>query len=877
MKQMGLNEIRRAFLEFFESKGHYVEKSYSLVPKNDKSLLLINAGMAPLKNYFTGAEEPPGRRMATCQKCIRTGDIENVGKTARHATFFEMLGNFSFGDYFKEESLAWGWEFATKVLEIPEEKLWATVYYEDDEAYDIWKDQIRIPEDRIVRLGKEDNFWEIGVGPCGPCSEIYYDRGETYSCGDPDHLPGCECDQFLEFWNHVFTQFNKNEDGSYSELDNKNIDTGMGLERIAAVLQGVDSIFEVDTIRAILDKVVAISGRPYQADPRDDVSIRIITDHIRAVTFLVSDGVLPNNEGRGYVLRRLLRRAARHGKLLGIEGPFLTEVAKVVIDQSREAYENLATKKDFILRVIEHEENRFSETIDQGNQILMDYIETYKDRGILPKEEAFKLYDTYGFPLDLTKEILEEIGMRVDEAGFNEAMEAQRNRARKAREKGEGTGWEEEVSLLLKELPATAFLGYESLEAEGKCVGILKDMEMVEGAGIGDAVQIVTDRSPFYPESGGQVGDRGLIEGPGVKVRVTDTQKSKGGVILHEGTLVEGDLEVGVTLVFKVDGVTRRATAKNHTSTHLLHKALKMVLGDHVEQSGSYVDSQRLRFDFTHFGPLTREELQEVEAIVNREIQKGLPVAVREMPLKEARALGAMALFDEKYADRVRVVSAGDFSMELCGGTHLGNTGEANLFKILSENGIAAGTRRIEALTGEAAIDYYRDLERTLNEVLEVIKVNKEEILTRSRHMVQDMKQLMKENELLKTKVASKQLENILEERVSLEGVDIFTHGFDDIDVNVLREMGDRLKNRLQEYLIVLGTRTPDKVVYIAMASPRAIEMGLHAGNVVREVARLSGGSGGGKPHMAQAGGSDPESMEQALEKVVQIAKNMLK
>ncbi|OPL08462.1 MAG: alanine--tRNA ligase [delta proteobacterium ML8_F1] len=877
MKNLGLNEIRKAFLDFFESKGHYVASSYSLVPKNDKSLLLVNAGMAPLKNYFIGAEEPPAKRMATCQKCIRTGDIENVGRTARHATFFEMLGNFSFGDYFKEESIAWGWEFATQVLEIPEEKLWATVYYEDDEAYEIWKNNIGIPEERIVRLGKEDNFWEIGVGPCGPCSEIYYDRGEDYSCGDPEHKPGCECDQFLEFWNHVFTQFNKNEDGFYTELKNKNIDTGMGLERIAAILQGVDSIFEVDTIRAILDKVVAISGRPYQRDESTDVSLRIITDHIRAVTFLISDGVLPDNEGRGYVLRRLLRRAARHGRLLGIEGPFLDQVAEVAIEMSSQAYENLASKRDFILRVIAHEEQRFSETIDQGHQILFDYIEAYRQKGVLPGIEAFKLYDTYGFPLDLTKEILEEIGMEVDEEGFSEAMEAQRSRARKAREKGEGPGWEEELTRLLREFPRTSFLGYETLESTGKCAGILRGNEKVEFATEGQKVRIITDQTPFYPQSGGQVGDRGVITGPGVVITIRDTHKSAAGVILHEGELTRGDLEVGMTLTMTVDGPSRRATAKNHTTTHLLHKALKIVLGDHVEQAGSYVDASRLRFDFSHIGPMTPDEIQKVEDIVNGEIQKGQAVTVEEMGLEEARAAGAMALFDEKYDEVVRVVRAGDFSTELCGGTHLTNTGEANLFKILSETGIAAGTRRIEALTGQAAIEYYQELENTFNAVLEIIKVNKDEILSRSKHLVQDMKHLMKENELLKSKVAARQLEAALDRRVILEGISIFSHGFDQVDVNVLREMGDRLKNQLGEYLVVLGTTLEEKVVYIAMASPKAIEKGLHAGNVVREVAKLSGGSGGGKPHMAQAGGSEPQSMEQALEKVVEIAKNMLK
>jgi alanyl-tRNA synthetase len=877
MKSMGLNEIRQAFLDFFESKEHYVGKSFPLVPQEDKSLLLVNAGMAPLKNYFTGAETPPNVRMATCQKCLRTGDIENVGYTARHATFFEMLGNFSFGDYFKKESIEWGWEFVTQVLEMPVDKLWVTVYLDDDEAYEIWEKDIKVPKERIVRLGKEDNFWEIGTGPCGPCSEIYFDRGESFGCGDPDHKPGCNCDQYMEFWNHVFTQYNRDENGNYSPLENKNIDTGMGLERIAAIMQGVDSIFEVDTIKSVLDKVVELSGKTYGANRKDDISIRIITDHIRSVTFLVSDGVLPNNEGRGYVLRRLLRRAARHGKLLGIKEMFLKDIVDVVIEMSGEAYPNLIEKKETIKKVISIEEERFYQTIDQGMAILESYIETHKSTGVLPGEDAFKLYDTYGFPLDLTREILEELDMTVDEAAFEKAMEAQRTRARSARENEDEVGWEESTNKILRTFEKTKFVGYDYLEYDSICLGILNQGKSVEIATIGDVDDIITQETPFYAESGGQTGDHGLMSAPGVEVQVQDCKKSKSGVFMHRCRIIKGTVSLGMSISLKIDKARRKDTARNHTSTHLLHKALRTVLGEHVEQAGSYVGPDRLRFDFTHFNPMTTEEVLEVENIVNDAILACDDVTVVETDIENAKALGAMALFNEKYGDTVRVVRVGDFSMELCGGTHLSNSSEAGMFKIVSEGGVAAGVRRIEAVTANQALRHFRNTEDTLNQVLEVIKVNRSEIIDKSMNLLDDIKRLAKENESLKSKAAGSHLKEILDQSVLLDGVSIVSYGFENFDIMTVRNMADRLKDELDEYVIVLGASKDDKVAFVSMSSEGAISKGLHAGNIIREVAKLTGGSGGGRPNMAQAGGKEPQKMNAALSEVVNIAKKMLK
>lgn len=707
MEKMGLNEIRSKFLEFFESKGHYVANSYSLVPNNDKSLLLINSGMAPLKNYFSGVEVPPSVRMCTSQKCIRTGDIENVGITARHATFFEMMGNFSFGDYFKRESIKWGWEFVTEWLNIPEDKIWVTVYEEDDDSYDIWAKEMNFPEERMVRLGKDDNFWEIGTGPCGPCSEIYFDRGEEYGCDNPDCKPGCDCDRYLEFWNHVFTQFDRDEEGNYSLLENKNIDTGMGLERMGCIMQGVDTIFEVDTIKSILEAVEKLTGVKYGENPKNDISIRIITDHIRAVTFLVSDGVLPSNEGRGYVLRRLLRRAARHGKLLGVKELFLQKLIDEVIKVNDKAYPVLVEKESYIKKVVGIEEEKFNETIDQGTEILNSYIEVLKNEGktVLSGQEAFKLYDTYGFPIDLTKEILEEEHLSVDEEAFNEEMEKQKERARNARGNMDGESWKEDPLSKLESTVDSTFNGYSEIYGEGTIEAIVKDDELVQSAEEGDKVSIVLDNTTFYPEGGGQVGDCGLITNENLVLEVLNTKKGANNSIKHIGIIKSGRISNGDKVKTLVDRETRMSAARNHSATHLLHKALREVLGEHVNQAGSLVTPERLRFDITHFEAISNEELKVIEEKVNNVILSSLDIKCDIMNIKEAKEKGATALFGEKYGDEVRVVSMGDYSTELCGGTHLTNTSQVGMFKILSEGGVAAGVRRIEAITGKAVYE----------------------------------------------------------------------------------------------------------------------------------------------------------------------------
>ena len=702
MKKMGCNEIRKSFTDFFESKGHYIGKSSSLIPKNDKSLLLINSGMAPLKNYFSGVEVPPKNRMSTVQKCIRTGDIENVGKTARHGTFFEMMGNFSFGDYFKEDAIKWAWEFVTKHLEIPEDKIWATVYLNDDEAHDLWLKYSSIPEERIVRLGKDDNFWEIGLGPCGPCSELYYDRGEQYGCDNPDCKPGCDCDRYLEFWNLVFTQFDRQEDGSYPELAHKNIDTGMGLERIGCIMQDVDNIFEVDTIRAIIDEIERVSGVKYGVDAKSDVSIRIITDHIRAMSFMIADGILPSNEGRGYVLRRLLRRAARHGKLLGIKEDYLYNLFDVVKEVSGEAYPELVEKEGYIKKVIKIEEEKFNETIDQGSEILNGYIEELKanNESTLAGEKVFKLYDTYGFPMDLTQEILEEVGFDLDEEGFNTEMDKQRERARSARGNMEGESWKEDPLSTLDSSVASNFCGYKHLSTTGVVNAIVKDDEIVDSITEGDKAIIVLDRTTFYAEGGGQVGDSGILENENAVFEVITTKKGANNTIKHIGIVKKGSINTKDELKSLVNREIRMASARNHSATHLLHKALKETLGEHVNQAGSLVTPERLRFDITHFEPISKEELDIVERKVNDVILQSLDIDCEVMGINEAKEKGAMALFGEKYGNEVRVVSMGDYSIELCGGTHLNNTSQVGLFKILSEGGVAAGVRRIEAITG---------------------------------------------------------------------------------------------------------------------------------------------------------------------------------
>lgn len=875
MKTMGLNEIRSKFLEFFESKDHLVQSSYSLVPQNDKSLLLIAAGMAPLKNYFIGAEEPPNKRMSTCQKCIRTGDIENVGHTSRHATFFEMLGNFSFGDYFKHESIAWGWEFVTdeKWLGIPTDNLWVTVYEEDDEAFEIWENEIGVPKDRIVRLGKEDNFWEIGTGPCGPCSEIYYDRGEKYGCDDPDCKPGCDCDRFVEFWNHVFTQFDKDEEGVYHRLENPNIDTGMGLERVACLMQNVDSIFEIDTIKHILDAVIKVTGKAYGSSDKDDVSLRIITDHIRAVSFMVGDGILPNNEGRGYVLRRLLRRAARHGKLLGVEGNFLFDLVDEVIHVSGDAYPELVDRQDYIKKIISIEEERFQATIDQGLEILMNHVQEMESKGIktFSGADAFKLYDTYGFPLDLTEEIIAEKGIHVDKAEFDAEMEAQRERARSARENMGDVGWEDDVLSELSHLNATVFKGYTETASDAKVLAIVNDNKLVNNAAKGSKISVILDKTPIYAESGGQIGDHGFIQGDNLLFKITDCKKGLGGLFLHIGEVLEGEIKTEQTVAVQVEMNYRMDVARNHTATHLLHKALKEVLGSHVEQAGSLVEDQRLRFDFTHFQAMTVDEIDQVEKQVNARIFDSLNVIKEELTLQEAKAKGATALFGEKYGEKVRVVSVGDYSMELCGGTHLENSSQIGMFKMLSETGVAAGVRRIEAITGRSVYSYLFNLDTKINGIADQLKTNVPDVEGRIESLLLDLKKAQKENDSLKQKAASKGADDLIENAKEINGIKVITAKFEGLDANTLRTLGDKLKDQMDSALIVLATVNGSSISFISMATDEAIKKGAHAGNVVREVAKVAGGGGGGRPNMAQAGGKDASKVDEALAKVYEL------
>ena len=879
MKKLGLNEIRKRFLDFFESKDHYVRQSYPLVPQGDDSLLLINAGMAPMKAYFMGKEEPPKKRMATCQKCIRTGDIENVGVTARHATFFEMLGNFSFGDYFKRESINWGWEFVIEQLEMPADKLWISVYEDDDEAFEIWNKEVGVPAERMVRLGKADNFWEIGVGPCGPCSEIYYDRGEAYGCGSPDCKPGCDCDRYLEFWNHVFTQFDKDEEGVYHLLPNPNIDTGMGLERMACIMQDVNTIFEVDTIKHILNGVLEISGAEYGKDGKNDTSIRIITDHVRAVTFMIADGVLPSNEGRGYVLRRLLRRAARHGKLLGVEGAFLVNLMEKVIEVSGDAYPELIEKRDYIKKILRIEEERFQETIDQGMDMLKDHMKSVKASGsdTISGEDAFKLYDTYGFPVDLTKEIAEEEGLKVDEEGFESEMEKQRERARSARGDMEGAGWKEDVFDSLDSSIKSEFMGYEKLQMESTVLVIVKENELVDSASEGETVTIILDKTPFYAESGGQAGDRGELVSGGFKARVTDTQKGLNARIHHEVVVESGQVKTGQKVDALVLEEMRMATGRNHTATHMLHTALKNVLGNHVEQSGSLVNHEKLRFDFTHFESISKEELLEVERIVNINILKAHKVDVIDASLEEAKGMGATALFGEKYGDRVRVVKMGDYSMELCGGTHLENTSQVGLFKILSESGVAAGVRRIEAVTGMAVYNMLNQKQALIDEVCSVLKAKEDNVVNRSGAVMSQMKDMEKEISSMKSKLLSSSIDDILNSKESVDGVDFIAYKFENTDMDSLRDSADKLRDKMGSAVIVLANIDGDKVNFVCAATKDLMAKGVHAGNIVKEVAKMTGGGGGGRPDMAQAGGKDPSKVDEALSKVTDIIKSQLK
>ena len=884
MKVYGLNELRRMYLEFFESKDHLRLNSFSLVPQNDKSLLLINSGMAPLKPYFTGQEIPPKKRVTTCQKCIRTGDIENVGKTARHLTFFEMLGNFSFGDYFKKEAIAWSWEFLTEVVGLEADRLYPSIYFEDEEAFDIWVNDIGVAADRITRFERDengdcDNFWEHGAGPCGPCSEIYYDRGEKYGCGSPDCKVGCECDRFMEVWNNVFTQFESDGNGHYTELVQKNIDTGMGLERLAVVVQDVDTVYDVDTMKAIRDKVCEIAGVTYQTNEKHDVSIRLITDHIRSVTFMVSDGIIPSNEGRGYVLRRLLRRAARHGKLLGINGKFLADLCKTVIAESKDGYPELEEKKDYILKLLTIEEDNFNKTIDQGLSILADLEENLVKEGknTLDGEDAFKLYDTYGFPLDLTKEILEEKGFLVDEEGFQKAMNVQRETARSAREVTNYMGADVTVYQSIDPAITSNFVGYDRLSHDSKVTVLTTESEIVEELVAGQSGTIIVDETPFYATMGGQLNDAGVIKTANATFVVEDVIKLQGGKIGHVGKMEEGIIKVNDTVTLVVDEDRRNSTGKNHTATHLLQKALKIVLGNHVEQAGSYVSKDRLRFDFTHFSALTKEEIAKVEAIVNEQIEASIAIQTNVMTIEEAKKSGAMALFGEKYGDTVRVVSAGDFSRELCGGTHVGNTSSIAAFKIIAEQGVAAGVRRIEALTGKGVFEYYNHMEETLNEASKVAKAEPAMLTKKIETMQEEIKALQAENEKLKNKLAKDALGDVMNQVVEVKGLKVLATKVPDVDMNGLRNLGDQLKEKLGEGVIVLASsQGNDKVNLIAMATDGAMKQGAHAGNLIKAIAAIVGGGGGGRPNMAQAGGKNPAGIDEAIAKVTEVLEQQL-
>ncbi len=884
MEKYGVNELRKMFLEFFESKDHLKMNSFSLVPHNDKSLLIINSGMAPLKPYFTGQEVPPRKRVTTCQKCIRTGDIENVGKTARHLTFFEMLGNFSFGDYFKREALNWSWEFLTKVVGMDPERLYPSIYCEDDEAFDIWTKEIGVPAEKITRFyrdenGECDNFWEHGAGPCGPCSEIYYDRGEKYGCGSPDCKVGCECDRFMEIWNNVFTQFDGDGHGHYEELAQKNIDTGMGLERLAVVVQDVGSVYDIDTMVAIRNRICDIAGKKYLDNEKDDVSIRLITDHIRSSTFMISDGIMPSNEGRGYVLRRLIRRAARHGRLLGINGKFMAELAKTVIENSSEAYTELEQKKEMIFKVLNEEEDKFYKTIDQGLKILADMQEEVKAAGKteLPGDKAFTLYDTYGFPLDLTMEILEEAGMSVDEKGFEKAMNVQRETARKARKVTNYMGADATVYEELDVNLNSTFVGYDRLTHKSKIIALTTENEVVEALSDGMMGSIIVSETPFYATMGGQEADKGIIKTDKGEFEVKDTIKVAGGKIAHVGLVKSGMFMTGDEVELIVDETLRNDTRKNHSATHLLQKALRIVLGDHVEQAGSFVNGERLRFDFTHFQALTKDELKKVETIVNEKIAEFIEVVTKEMSFEDAKKTGAMALFGEKYGDTVRVVSMGDFSIELCGGTHVSNTGNIGSFKIVSESGIAAGVRRIEAITGAGVKKYYDELETELENAAKAAKCEPKALAEKIASLMDEIKKLNSENEKLKSKLANDSLGDVSNAAVEIGSFKYIGTKVEDVDMNALRNLGDKLKGQIGSGIVVLASsQGADKVNLIAMATDDAIKAGAHAGNLIKEIASFVGGGGGGRPNMAQAGGKNVAGIDEALKKALEVAKTQL-
>lgn len=879
MKSYGVNELRKMFLEFFESKDHLAMKSFSLVPHNDNSLLIINSGMAPLKPYFTGQEIPPSKRVTTCQKCIRTGDIENVGKTARHGTFFEMLGNFSFGDYFKKEAITWSWEFLTEVVGLDPERLYPSVYLDDEEAFKLWNEMIGIPKEKIFKFGKEDNFWEHGAGPCGPCSEIYYDRGEKYGCHKEGCTVGCECDRYMEVWNNVFTQFENDGNNNYEELAHKNIDTGMGLERLAVVVQDVDSLFDVDTIKELRDKVCEISNKEYMKDDATDTSIRLITDHIRSSTFMISDGIMPSNEGRGYVLRRLIRRAARHGRLLGVDGKFLAKLSETVIKGSKDGYPELEEKQEFIFNVLNQEEDKFNKTIDQGLEILNEMQKEIKKSGnnTLSGEDAFKLYDTYGFPLDLTEEILEETGIIIDKEGFTSCMQKQREQARNARKVTNYMGAEVTVYESIAPSITSEFVGYENNEYNSKITALTSETEIVQALSDGEVGTVIVEKTPFYATSGGQAADTGVITTKDAEFVVEDTVKLAGGKIGHVGKVVKGMFKLGDNVELKIDAKKRVAAGKNHSATHLLQKALRNVLGTHVEQAGSDVNCDRLRFDFTHFSAMTKEELEEVERIVNEKISENLEVVTQVMDIEEAKKTGAMALFGEKYGDKVRVVKMGDFSTELCGGTHIKNTGVISSFKILSETGVAAGVRRIEAITSEEVFNYYDKLEETLEEAAKIVKTSPSALKEKLEHLMNELKELQSENESLKSKAAKDALGDVMSQVKEIDGVKLLATSVTDVDMNGLRELGDQLKEKIKEGVIVIASSNNGKVNLMAMATDEAMGKGAHAGNLIKEIAGCVGGGGGGRANMAQAGGKNPAGIPDAIAKTEEALKNQIK
>jgi len=880
MEFMKANDIRKSFLDFFKSKEHYVKNSFSLVPKNDKSLLLINAGMAPLKNYFLGIETPPAKRMATCQKCVRTGDIENIGKTARHATFFEMLGNFSFGDYFKNEATAFAWEFVTKVLKMDEEKLWVTVYEEDDEAYGIWKDKVGVNPDRIVKLGKEDNFWEIGngQGPCGPCSEIYIDRGEEFGCGHENCKPGCDCDRFLEFWNLVFTQFDKQVDGSYKKLEHPNIDTGMGLERMACIMQGVDSIFDIDTMKNIRDKVCEISGKKYQQDEKTDVSIRIITDHIRAITFMVSDGIVPSNEGRGYVLRRLARRAMRHAKLLGIEQKFIEILANVVIDVYQDGYEELGQNRDYINKVLKIEEEKFGETIETGMNILNQYIADAQkaNNSKINGQDAFKLYDTYGFPLELTLEIAEEKNCSVDIEEFENQMEMQRQRARNARAKGSDIGWKDEISSLNLSVKSSKFIGYEKLEDTTVIADIIIDGKLSDKANQGQEIILIFDRTPFYAESGGQVGDTGLIKNADVEIQVNNVTKSTNGLFLHHCKLNKGELKKGDKVELSVDVKNRFATMRNHTATHLLHKALKVVLGDHIQQAGSLVSPDRLRFDFNHFAQVSKEELMKVEQLVNEQIYNAIDVQTQVMDIEDAKKTGAMSLFDEKYGETVRVLSIGDFSKEFCGGTHVKNSNDIGMFKIISEGGVASGVRRIEAITGYSVYNFIVEKQELIENVSSILKTSQDNLQKRASDLMTENKNLQKKIKEVQSAGAKTDIDSVIKSAKKIKDVNLLISSYEDMEDGILRDFAQNIIDKVENAVVVFSNVNTEnqKLTFLCMVAKNLIPK-YNAGKIVKEVAIVTGGNGGGKPNMAMAGGKDVSKIQEALSKAEEVLANI--